>query len=173
MAEKDIGARLPRPANARYSAALSLYELLLFVHVLAIAAWYGAALLSLVLVELAARAGDRAGVLKLGEWEERVANLLYIPSSLVALVTGLGLTFDGPWSFSEDGWIIGGLVIFVAVFVLGVALIVPAGKKLKSLATAGAAEVELDTQIRRVRTLSIIDLALLTVAIFLMTVKPF
>ena len=57
---------------------MSLYELLLFIHVLAAAAWFGAALLSLVLVELAARAGDRGYVLKLGEYEERVANLLFI-----------------------------------------------------------------------------------------------
>ena len=152
---------------------MSLYELLLFVHVLAASAWYGAALLSLVLVELAARAGDRRHVLRLGEYEERVANLLFIPASLVVLVGGIALVFDGPWSWSNDGWVIAGLVIFAAVFVLGVALIVPAGKKLKSLAASGAPEAELDAQIRTVRTLSIIDVGLLTVAIFFMTVKPF
>ena len=46
---------------------MSLYELLLFAHVIAAAAWFGAALLSLVLVELAVRGGDTPGVLKLGE----------------------------------------------------------------------------------------------------------
>ncbi len=81
---------------------MSLYELLLFVHVLAAAAWYGAALLSLVLTELAARAGDRAGVLKLGEYEDRVARLLFIPAALVTLASGIALVFEGPWSWGDD-----------------------------------------------------------------------
>lgn len=152
---------------------MSLYELLLFIHVLAAAAWFGAALLSLVLVELTARAGDRPGVLKLGEYEDRVATLLFIPASLIVLVGGIVLTFEGPWSFSGDGWVIAGLAIFAAVFVLGIALIVPAGKKLKALAASGASDEELDAQIRILRTLSVVDVALLVVAIFFMTVKPF
>jgi len=126
-----------------------------------------------VLTELAARAGDRAGVLKLGEYEDRVATLLFIPAALVTLASGIALVFDGPWSWGNDGWVIAGLVLFAALFVFGIALIVPAGKKLKSLAASGAAEAALDAQIRTLRTLSIFDVALLTVAIFFMTVKPF
>ena len=152
---------------------MSLYEFLLFIHVLAAAAWYGAALLSLVLVEISARAGDRAGVLKLGEYEDRVATLLFIPAALVTLASGIALVIDGPWSWGDDGWVIAGLVLFAALFVFGIALIVPAGKKLKSLAASGAPESALDAQIRTLRTLSIVDVALLTVAIFFMTVKPF
>ncbi len=140
---------------------------------LAAAGWYGAALLSLVLTELAARAGDRAGVLKLGEYEDRVAKLLFIPAALVTLASGIALVFEGPWSWGDDGWVIAGLVLFAALFVFGIALIVPAGKKLKELAASAAPEPALDAQIRTLRTLSIFDVALLTVAIFFMTVKPF
>jgi uncharacterized membrane protein len=152
---------------------VSLYELLLFVHVLAAAAWYGAALLLLVVVELAARVGDRGAVLTLGEYEDRLASLLFIPSALVVLASGIALVFDGPWSWGEDGWVIAGLVTFAVIFVLGIAVIVPAGKKLKRLAASGASESALDAQIRKLRTLSVVDVALLTVAIFFMTVKPF
>ena len=152
---------------------MSLYELLLFVHVLAAAAWYGAALLLLLIVELAARAGDRAGVLKLGEYEDRLASLLFIPAGLIVLASGIALVFDGPWSWGGDGWVIAGLVTFAIIFVLGIAVIVPAGKKLKNLAASRASEADLDAQIRKLRTLSIVDVALLTVAIFFMTTKPF
>jgi len=152
---------------------MSLYELLLFVHVTAAAAWFGAALMSLILVELASRARDTAGVLKLGEYEDRLANVLFIPSAVLVLVAGVALVLDGPWSFVDDGWVIGGLVILAGVFVLGVALIVPAGKKLKELAMANAPEDAVYAQIGRLRTLSRIDVALLVVAFFLMTVKPF
>ncbi len=152
---------------------MSLHELLLFVHVLAAAAWFGAALLLLLIVELAARAGDRAGVLKLGEYEDRLASLLFIPSALIVLAGGIALVFDGPWSFTGDGWVIAGLALFAAIFVLGVAFIVPAGKKLKELAGSGAPGEEIDAQIGKLRMLSVIDVGLLVLAIFFMTVKPF
>jgi uncharacterized membrane protein len=91
-------------------------------------------------VELSARAGDRANVLKFAEYEDRLAGLLFIPAAIIVLVGGIALTFDGPWSFGEDGWVIAGLVLFAAIFLLGIAIIVPAGKKLKSLAASGAPE---------------------------------
>jgi uncharacterized membrane protein len=152
---------------------MTLYELLLFAHVLGAAAWFGAAVLLLLLMQLASRAGDRGVVLRIGEYEDRFANLLFIPSALIVLATGFALVFDGPWSFGDDGWATLGLILFVAIFVLGIAVIVPAGKKLKALASSGAPEAEIDAQIVRLRTLSWIDVALLTVVIFLMTVKPF
>ena len=152
---------------------MSLYELLLFVHVFAAAAWFGAALLSLVLLELQLRASDTAGVLKVGEYEDRLANVLFIPVALLTLAAGVALVFDGPWSFVGDRWVLGGLLLFAAIFVLGVGLIVPAGKKLKELAQSDAPATDLQAQIARLRTLSWIDVALLAVAMFLMTVKPF
>ena len=152
---------------------MSIYELLLFIHVLAAAAWFGAALLALFLMELSARAGDRAHILSFAQYEDRLAALLFIPSALVTLVFGIALVFDGPWSWSEDGWVIVGLVLFAAIFVLGIAMIVPAGKKLKELARSSAPEAELDAQIGKLRMLSVIDVGLLAVAIFFMTVKPF
>ena len=151
---------------------VSLYELLLFVHVLAAAAWFGAALLSLLLVELAARAGDTAGVFKLGEYEDRVATLLFIPSAVLVLVAGIALVLDGPWSFG-DGWVVAGLLLLGVIFVLGIALIVPAGKKLKALGTSGAPDADVQRQIGTLRTLSWIDVGLLAAAIFVMTTKPF
>ena len=151
---------------------MSLYELLLFAHVVAAAAWYGAALLSLVLVELSVRRADTPNILKLGEYEDTIANVLFIPSSLIVLVAGIALVLDGPWSFA-DGWVAAGLGLLIAIFILGVALIVPAGKKLKGLAGSGGGPEALQAQINRIRVLSWIDVALLTVAFFVMTTKPF
>ncbi len=146
--------------------------MLLFVHVLAAAAWFGAALLSLYQLELAGRAGDTATVFKLGEYEDRLASVLYIPAALLVLVAGIALVIDGPWSF-RDGWVATGLGLLIAVFVLGIALIVPAGKKLKELSADGAPDAEVRAHIGRLRLLSRIDVALLAAAIFVMTTKPF
>ena len=152
---------------------MSLYELLLFLHVLAAAAWFGAALLSLVLIEVAARARDTAWIVRFGEFDDALAKVLFIPSALVVLVTGVALVFDGPWSFIDDGWVLGGLVLLAAVFVLGIAVIVPAGQKLTKLAASGAPPAEVDAQIATLRKLSWIDVVVLAVVIFLMTTKPF
>ena len=152
---------------------MGTYELVLFAHVIAAAAWFGAAFLLLLLVELGTRSGDTATILRMGRYEDRFAKVLFIPSALVVLVAGVALTLDGPWSFGNDGWVVAGLVLLAAVFVLGVALIVPAGNKLKELGASGASEPELHAQIARIRTLSWIDIGLLTAAFFLMTTKPF
>ena len=152
---------------------MSRYELLLFVHVLAAAAWFGAALLSLVLLEVASRANDTSWLVRFGEYDEKLAQLLFIPSAILTLLAGLALVFDGPWSFSEDGWVIAGLLLLVAIFALGLGLIVPAGKKLAELAKGNASAAVVQEQLGKLRMLSWIDVGLLAAAIFFMTTKPF
>ena len=152
---------------------MSLYEFLLFVHVLAAAAWFGAALLSVVLMELAGRAQDTAWIVKFGEYDETLAKVLFIPSALLVLITGVVLVFDGPWSFTDDGWVLAGLLLLAAIIALGLGTIVPAGKKLAALGASGATPAELHGQLRKLRMLSWLDVALLAVAVFVMTTKPF
>jgi uncharacterized membrane protein len=151
---------------------VSLYELLLFVHVLAAAAWFGAALLAAVLLELAARAKDTPWLVRLGEYDEKLAPLLFIPAAIVTLLAGVALVFDGPWSFTGEGWVFAGLVLFAAIFALGLGLIVPAGKRLAALARADAPAAELQKQVGKLRLLNWIDVGLLAAAIFFMTAKP-
>ena len=166
---------------------MSTYEVFLFLHVLAAAAWFGAALLSMALLELASRAGELSWLVRFGEFDDSLAKVLFIPASLVTLVAGFVLVFDGPWSFADDGWVTGGLILLVAIFALGIGLIVPTGQKLTEAAKsalAPPAEFEapavdlhdtsdLAALIRRLRLLSWTDVSLLAIAIFLMTVKPF
>ena len=152
---------------------MSFYDLLLFVHVLAAGAWFGAALLSLLLVELAARGEDTAFVVRLGEYDDKLAKLLFIPSALLVLIAGVALVFDGPWDFTRDGWVIAGLVLLAAIFALGLGLILPTGQKVAALATSNASGAELQQQLGKLRLLSWIDVALLAAAFFFMTTKPF
>lgn len=152
---------------------MSRYELVLFVHVLAAGAWFGAALLSLALLELAARARERAWIVRFGEFDDQLAKVLFIPAALLVLAAGIALVLEGPWSFREDGWATGGLVLLVAIFALGLGLIVPAGQRLTALAREGAGDDLMDAQLRRLRMLSWIDVGLLAAAFFLMTTKPF
>ena len=110
--------------------------------------------------------------MRLGEYDEKLAPLLFIPAAIATLLTGVALVFDGPWSFTGDGWVLAGLVLFAAIFALGVGLILPAGKKLAALARADAPAAELQRQIGNLRMLSWIGVGLLAAAIFFMTTKP-
>jgi uncharacterized membrane protein len=152
---------------------VSLYEGLLFVHVLAAAAWFGAALLSVVLMELATRAQESAWIMRFGEFDETLAKVLFIPSAVLVLGSGFALVFEGPWSITGDGWVLAGLLLLVAIFAVGLGTIVPAGKKLAALGASGASSSELSDQLRRLRLLSWLDVGLLAAAIFVMTTKPF
>lgn len=65
--------------NVRYGIVprrMSRYELLVFAHVLAAAAWFGAASLSAVLIELASRASETEWLVRFGEFDEREATLV-------------------------------------------------------------------------------------------------
>ena len=166
---------------------MSRYEFFLFLHVVAAAAWFGAALLSMALLELASRAGELSWLVRFGEFDNSLAKALFIPAALVTLVAGLVLVFDGPWSFGDDGWVTGGLILLVAIFALGIGLIVPTGQRLTEAAKSALAppaeleapavdlndRTEVTDLIRRLRLLSWVDVSLLAIVFFLMTVKPF
>lgn len=152
---------------------MTRYELLLFVHVLAAAAWVGAVFFVVLVFELAVRSADRDWLLKLTEYDDRLAPILYIPAVLLVLTAGIGLVLDGPWGFG-DGWVLAGLGLLVSVFVLGVGFIVPAGRRVKAAVEEGGFEsAEFQARLQAFRVLSWLDLGLLIVAMFVMTTKPF
>jgi uncharacterized membrane protein len=152
---------------------MTLYEFLLFVHVLAAAAWVGAVLFVALVTELALRSNDRSTLVKLVDYDERLAPLLYIPAVLLVSAAGIGMVLDGPWSFG-DGWILTGIALLVVTFILGVGLIVPASKKLAvAVEGAGVESEDAHARLQVLRTLTWIDLGLLVAAFFVMTTKPF
>ncbi len=152
---------------------MARYELLLFVHVLAAAAWVGAVFFVVLVFELALRSADRDWLLKLTEYDDRLAPILYIPAVLLVLTAGIGLVLDGPWDFG-DGWVLAGLGLLVSVFILGVGFIVPAGRRVKAAVEEGGVEsAEFHVRLQAFRVLSWLDLGLLVVAMFVMTTKPF
>lgn len=64
-----------------------------------------------------------------GEFDDSLAKVLFIPAALVTLVAGFVLAFDGPWSFGDDGWVTGGLILLIGIFALGLGLVVPTGQR--------------------------------------------
>ena len=140
---------------------------------LAAVAWVGAVLFFLFVFELALGQDDRSLLLRLIEYDDKLAPIFYIPAVLLVLAAGIGLVLDGPWDFG-DGWVVAGIALLVGAFVVGVGFIVPTAKQLHAaVADSGLESAATGTALARFRTLTWIDAAVLVAAVFVMTAKPF
>ncbi len=152
---------------------MTLYELLLFVHVLAAAAWVGGVVFFGFVLEVALRLDDRSLLLRLIAYDDRLAPIYYIPAIVLLLAAGVGLVLDGPWSFG-DGWVIAGIALLLGAFALGILFFLPTAKRLRAAVdTAGVESPEVRERLASYRVLTWIDAAILVAAVFVMTVKPF
>ncbi|MDQ3957935.1 MAG: DUF2269 domain-containing protein [Actinomycetota bacterium] len=149
---------------------MSLYEFLLFVHVLSAAVWVGGAVMLRVQAARAESAADMGTAAAMAKETERLGSTVLMPASITLLVSGLWMAFD-VWDGLEPLWIKLGLAIYVVSAVMGAAFLGPQYKKVGELRAAGGGP-ELDERIRRISLVSWIDMALLVAAIFVMTVKP-
>lgn len=150
---------------------MTLYELLLFVHVLAAATWVGGAVMLKAQSARALRSDpNRAAELALET--ERVGTTILMPASIVLLVAGLWMVFEGDWGFGPL-WVKLGLGIYVVSAVAGAVFLGPLYKQVGELrAERGPGDAEVTARLKRISDLSWIDLVLLVAAVFVMTVKP-
>lgn len=151
---------------------MRLYDVLLFVHVLSAAVWFGGAVMFHVLAGRAAMSNDPGRISSLLRDAEFLGKRYFGPTSGVTLVAGLWLVFEGSWGFGRV-FVLGGLAGLILSTVLGFALIEPVAKKVTA-ALAGNATIteDVSTGLQRIRNVSRIDLFILLTVLFLMTVKP-
>ena len=153
---------------------MTLYEFLLFLHVLAAVAWVGGAIYPLLVAELALRARDQEHVLRLLHYDDKLGPIYFIPAVLTVLAAGIGLVLEGNWSMIEDAWILAGLIALLAAFAVGVIFFLPAGKRLSAAAAQyGGGSAVVRQAIDRLRLIAWADLLVLLFAVFVMTTKPF
>jgi hypothetical protein len=105
---------------------MNRYELLLFLHVVAVIVWLGTGT-ALALLALVAR-GDRVLLERLGPLGRTLGPRVFAPASLGALVFGILLVLDGSWTF-EPLWIKLGFGAFLFSFLLNVAVRAPLGRR--------------------------------------------
>lgn len=100
--------------------------------------------------------------------DSRVAN----PAHILVLLTGLVMVITVPFPITTP-WILSGLVLYVAIVVLGIAVYAPAFRRQLQIATRDGVQSEAYGQAARSANILLWAVTLLAVLIvFLMVVKP-
>jgi uncharacterized membrane protein len=151
---------------------MSSYELLLFVHIGAAVVWVGGGTISQFFALRALRTGDPRRMADLAADIEWIGTRVLLPSSLVVVLAGVLLMFDGDWKWGQT-WIVLALVLYAVTFVAGAAFFGPeSGRISRLVAEGGAGSPEAQARIRRILVLTRLDLILLFGIVYVMTVKP-
>ena len=151
---------------------MDLYELLLFGHIVAAIIWLGSGLLLQVLAYRAERAGDDATLAKVADDAAQLAQVLFIPASLVVLLLGVALTIDGPWSL-DYLWIVLGLLGYLATFLTGVLVMEPTSKKITQLVERdGGMSPEAMLETKKLLAKGRVDTVVLYLVVAVMVLKP-
>ena len=151
---------------------MTLYELLLTLHILAVIIWLGAGFLLAVLVLGAERAGNR---LKEAGYHQDVAWLaprLFIPASLATLLLGIALTVEGNWGF-DQAWIVIALAGWAVSFGLGFFYFRPEGERIGALVEQhGPHYPEVERRVRRLNVIDRVQVTILFLVVVDMVLKP-
>ena len=151
---------------------MTLYEFLVFVHVLMAVAWVGGGFAIQVLALRATRANDpirTAGLTADAEW---MSLRVFMPASLLLLVVGIWAAVEGDWDFGA-AWISIGFAAFLFSFFLGMAFLGPESGRIKTLVQErGLDDPEVSRRTSRILLFSRIELLILIIAIWAMVTKP-
>ena len=148
-----------------------MYKYLLFVHVLMAVVWVGGALTLQVQAIRLQRADDPVEMARFARETEWIGTRVFMPASVLILIVGIFMVLDA-WSF-EQFWILMGLGGFAYSFINGAFFLGPlAGKTSKLIEERGAEDTEVQTNLGKLFLFSRIELVVLIVVIFAMTVKP-
>ena len=101
--------------------AFELYDWLLFLHIVAAMVWVGGVVALNVLATHVLRSGDRDAVTRFTGSLRVVGPLTLAPAVAVLLAVGIWMVADSEaWSFGQT-WVLLGLGLFAAAFVVGAA----------------------------------------------------
>ncbi len=148
-----------------------MYNYLLFVHVMGAIIWVGGDVALQVIGTRISRADDPVQLAKFAGQVEWLGTRVLTPSAVVILIAGVFMVLDA-WSF-ELLWVVIGLAGFSYSLVTGAVLLGPlSGKTGKLIEERGAEDPEVQGNIRKLFMYSRIELVILIVVVFAMTVKP-
>ena len=152
---------------------MTLYRILLFVHVLAAAAWAGGALFGLA-HGLSVRASkDPARMAAYGREMGEFGGKYFAPTALVTFLAGVWLVIEGDWGWDQF-WINSGLAVWLYSLISNVTWLAKLTNRIGELgAERGPTDPEVRSLAQQMFQWRMLEVALLVYAIFAMTYKPF
>jgi uncharacterized membrane protein len=153
---------------------VSLYKILLFVHITAIAIWVGGGFMLALTGARAAKAGPppREMVVRNLETAEWLGTHFYAPVMLVTLISGIWLVLEIGYGFGHF-FVIWGLGTIVLTGTLGMTFFVPRAKALIARVNEKGVDAEAQASLAQIGAVSKLVTGLLILTIFVMTYKPF
>lgn len=152
---------------------MTWYELFLFVHILMAIVWVGGGVMLQLLALRVLASTDAARTAGFAGDVEQIGMKVFMPASLLLLVSAIGLMLNdaSPWDWGEP-FVTVGLVVWAISFVAGAGYLGPTSGKIKrSIEATGPTSPESLRLIGNVLRYSRIELVLLLVVVFMMTVK--
>jgi uncharacterized membrane protein len=151
---------------------MTLYELLLMLHVFAAIIWLGAGFVFTVLLFLARRTNDAAKEASYHGDVEKLAPVLFIPAAMATFIFGLLSAIEGNWDFGQ-AWIIIGLAGWLLSFLIGILYFKPESEKISALSEQGEAGMaEAMSRSARMTAVDNFELTTLYVVAAAMVLKP-
>lgn len=149
-----------------------LYTILKFVHVIAIAIWFGGIVTMLILNRLLVAKGESAAMQGLGRIGAILSKTLFMPAVGVTLLTGLGMVHVGDLDYGAL-WISWGMGGLVASFVIGGVFTGGAARKLGQAVARGEIDAAgIAAAQRRILIFAVTNVLILLSIIFVMVAKP-
>jgi len=147
---------------------MTLYQGLLFAHVVAAIVWVGGATM---LQFVAARAKTRGpqGMLAYGSDMEWIGKNVLTPAAFAVLAFGVGMVLDA-WSFRYD-WVLIALALYAIAFGTAMTYFGHEAQKAKDALASGRGD-EAARRIARLTAASRVELAMLYLIVFDMFFKP-
>jgi len=152
---------------------MTRYDFLLFLHISGAAIWIGGGAMMQFFGFRALAVGSADRLVAFTRDMEWIGPRVMSPASGGAFLAGLALVWDAPyWDFGDD-WILIGLGLFAFTFLASNLYFGPEIARLgKQVAAKGGVTPELAARIARVVVLGRIDLVVLFLLVFDMSVKP-
>ena len=149
---------------------MTWYSFLLFVHVSLAVIWVGGSLMMQFFGIRASMSGDPSRMATLGGDVKWIADRVFIPASAFAFVSGILLVIESEAYGFGDDWIVIGLGLYATTFLAGLLFLGPEAARAGKLMAEGSPDA--GPRMTRLLMLARLDLILLFVMVYDMTVKP-
>jgi uncharacterized membrane protein len=148
------------------------YDTLKFLHVLAAITWVGSAIYAQALATKVMGEGDPARLAATAKDIGDLGKRLITPAAIAVLLLGVWIVAVSPWNFT-DTWVLLGLIGIGITIVTGAGFLGPESERLAKLsAERDPSDPEIQRRIKRIFTVSRVDVIVLVLVVADMVFKP-